>query len=119
MPESKWKKKAGRWSKTRGEAGAVAEMYHTVRGAKRNGQAPAPGLKAAPAARAALKDLAAGGGASPKTQSVRLSKEQEKDYQAIVGDGVDITRAEYYAKWKSRADQARANKKPVPATYRG
>ena len=101
----------------RGDAGAVAKAFKAIGGKAQNGAAKTPA--AAPAARTILKDLSAGGGASPKPATIRLSKEQEVDYQAIISDGVNLTRPEYYAKWKARADQAKAKKRPIPATYRG
>ena len=101
----------------RGEKGAVAKAYKAMGGKVQNGAPKSPA--AAPAARTILKDISAGGGASPKSQSIRLSKDQEVDYQGIVNDGVNLTRAEYYAKWKARADQAKAKGRPMPKTYRG
>ena len=106
--------------KTRASETAVQDIFHRIRGAKKNGMPTSPAKKeSTPTARAVLKDLAAGGGASPKPAGVRLTQEQEGDYQAILKDGIDLTRAEYYAKWKSRADQAKAAGRKIPSTYRG
>lgn len=101
--------------------GIVTATFHRLRGAKTNGPLTPAKAPAAPpsAARTALKDLAAGGGASPKPASVRLTGEQEADFNEMVENGINITRAEYYAKTKSRQDQAKANGKPIPKTFRG
>ena len=103
--------------------GVVTAIYHRLRGSQQNGAAkPVATTPKAPLSapvRQALKDVSSGGGASPKPAGVRLTKEQETDFQAILQDGIDITRAEYYAKWKARADQAKAGGRKIPATYRG
>lgn len=101
--------------------GPVTRIYHQLRG-KSNGTKPAPSKTpagAAPAARKALADVAAGGGASPKAQgAIRLTKDQEADYQALLKDGIGLSRTEYMAKLRSRQDQAKAAGKPIPQTYR-
>lgn len=103
-------------------SGAVRTIYHRLRGARRNGTPPkpsTPGPKGTPAARAALKDLSAGGGASPRPVGIRLTKDQEADYQGMVENGISLTRTEYYAKWMSRVYQAKSAGRKTPATYRG
>src|SRR3990167_5678914 len=105
--------------KTRAGETPVTDIFHLIRGAKKDGTKLAEKTPLGVDARKHLKDLAAGGGASPKPVGIRLTKEQETDFQAILNDGVNLTRAEYYAKWKSRADQAKAGGRKIPATYRG
>ena len=102
--------------------------YHTILGSK-NGSpkvaAPgspsgALGIKKAPAVAGQLRDIAAGGAtASRKPTSVRLTPEQETDFQEWFDEGGKKgTREQYYTKWKARADTAKTNKKPIPKTLR-
>lgn len=99
----------------------VADIYHRLIGAKKNGaiKPQVPSRAAAPAAGKILRDVAAGGGASPKPTSVRLTTEQESDYKEMVENGWTGSRTEYYAKFQSRVQQAKAAKKPLPKTFRG
>ena len=104
--------------KLRANPEAVSAIFYALRGAKKNGTVK-PVAAAPSAARAALKDLSAGGGASPKPAGVRLTAEQEKDFQGLVENGWPGDRKDYYAKYRARADQAKAQGKKIPATYRG
>ena len=100
----------------------VADIYHRLMGAKKNGTpaAPAKTQTPPPTTRAILKDVAAGGGSSPTAKGIRLTADQEADYLDIVQNTVPgLTRLEYYTKWKNRVDQAKAAGRPVPKTYRG
>ena len=114
LNKTDWKSRAGDTP--------VADIFHRLRGAKKNGTAKAvPPAKGTPAAavRKTLKDVASGGGASPKPAGIRLTKDQEADYQQMTESGWPGSRAEYYAKLRARQDQAKAEKKPIPSTYRG
>jgi len=105
----------------RAQDNAVEGIYHKLRGAKSSvKEIEKPVKKQGTAtAGAVLKDIAAGGGAAPKPAGIRLTKEQEQDYQEMVENGWTGDRKDYYAKYKSRVDRAKAQGHSVPKTYRG
>ena len=71
-------------------------------------------------ASAGLRDVSAGSRPQPGKKSVgfKLSPEQEADYLAMVEEGAITSRERYAARYKARADKARADKRPVPTTLR-
>lgn len=101
----------------------VTRIYHRLLGSG-NGRVPtAPSASAgrSASATAALKDVSGGGGggtSAKKIVGVKLSPEQEVDFSDMVEQGMDISRERYYARYKARAEKAKAEKRPVPKTLR-
>src|SRR3990167_2241676 len=106
--------------KDRVTEGAVTRIFHRLLGERNGGdQRPAP-VAGQPRASAALKDISAGS----RTQTgkpvlgVKLTPVQESDYQAMLEEGVTLSRERYAARYKARADKFRAEKKSAPKTLR-
>lgn len=107
--------------KERVSEGAVKKIYHRLIG-ERGGMAPPKtnGHATPAAATEALRDVSAGSRTQPakKVIGFKLNQEQEADFQAMVEDGATITRERYAARYKARADKAKAEKRPIPKTLR-
>lgn len=107
---------------TRRKEGAVSVIYKKLLAMRNGGSPPATGGSKAPPVRAAaaLRDLSAGVGSKPAkgAGSFKLTPEQETDYQDLIANGWPGTREQYHAKWKSRAEKAKAANRSIPKTYR-
>lgn len=111
--------------KDRATGTAVSQVYDRLLGAKTRkpgAAAPAPAARPAtpnPAARAAVRDISTPAGAVRPKVTVTLTAEQEADRSAMEADGQPMSAELYAAKYKARADKAKALGKPIPRTYRG
>lgn len=99
---------------------AVQTIVDRLTGAARRVPAAAPsGVKRPGAASAVLRDVSAGGvGTRTPVSGTKLTPDQESDYQAMLAEGSEWTREQYYAKTKARQEMAKKNNRTVPKTYR-
>jgi len=99
--------------------GIVTKIYHQLLGQRNGSRLAAATTTPRGTASAALRDVSVGRGApAKKSAGVTLTAEQESDFQALLSEGMDLTREQYAAKYKARAEKAKAAGRPIPKTFR-